>query len=435
MLYGYRFDIKTQAQLKNKKNKDSYLLGYKEIEGKVYKVEVDIEYKEMEEMNLFEKYIVKILKEANERNVEIDNKEISDILHLNEDIVYSILENFENIGLVSGLNSDYIFLNYEENKEFLDYDMKFYLRTTKKNYELNDLDLLEENLKNDFDKNNFRLANYKIIDEKITSKTIYYFGYSDNNFLWYSKNKLVNNPQDFELIKSQINDIEFVKLEYKVFCHKEEFLPYLREFIYQTPTIISTKQVDFKLEITNKNYYLLTPDIENAKNMYQKDKVFEYDFGDFVWVNDKVYVFKDDFVVEGEIDKNFVKNTLIKYFIDKIKEIEPNYEELLELRESVEDINYDEEIRKLGTERSEYFKDKNQRKKIFQLEKYNNIEKLKEYSKYWENREKILEINKKIKEFEKMKERLKKIKEETQKLEHPEILKLEQDIKNIKELK
>ena len=434
MLYGYRFNIKTQAQLKNKKNKDSYLLGYKELEGKVYKVEVEVAYKEMAEMNLFEKFIIKILREK--KDIEIDVNEISNILHLDGDIVSGILREFENIGLVSGVNSDCIDLNYEENKEFLDYDMKFYLRTDKKNYELNDLNLLEENLKNDFDKKNFRLGNYRIVDEKTTSKTIYYFGYSDDNFLWYSKNKGVNNPQDFELIKSQINDIEFIKPEYKVFCHKEEFLPYLREFIYKTPTIISTKQVNLKLEISNKNYYLLTPDIENAKDRYQEDKIFEYDFGDFVWVNDKVYVFRDDFVVEGEIDKSLVKNTLIKYFIDKIKGIEPNYEKTLELRKIInKNINYDEEIKKISENRNKYFRNKEERKKILKLEYANKLDELQKYPEYLKIREKILELNKKKKDLEDAQKELKKAIEELKKLKNPEIQQLEQHIKNIKELK
>jgi len=95
------------------------LLNEKEITFLINAISVNIVYKKLIDLNVFEKYIIKILQKASENNIKITLnekgiKKISDILKIDTKIISDNINLLAEAGHIN-LNGNFIVLNNSEN--------------------------------------------------------------------------------------------------------------------------------------------------------------------------------------------------------------------------------------------------------------------------------------------------------------------------------
>lgn len=489
MLYGYDLTLEQMSQIRNfkKKNKfDSKLCSIKNIELSTFEAYVNILFKQTVPLNLFEKYSLKIIQKANEIYSTINIKKIADLLHLDENIIRENLKNLAQIDMINGLDSNNVTINFDENAEYLQYENKFKKEKIQENLyltkdEFKDIyNFVKNNFEKNIKENDKKFLNFELIGSKESTKKVKLLTYSDKKFLIYS-NQGINNHNDLKFLDNQIyenlSNQTFIQNE-NFFCHKEEFLPILRDKISLNKdnsivVVFSTKIEDtaheiIKLNKNQKNLYIFT----NYTNDKEK-RIFFIDItlDDIFIFGNEYYIRKNDSIYEinNLEDKKNIKEILSNYFLEKIIMVEPNYDKntLDEINIQIEEIeksmnnltfkdkkDFDKEMQKIkeaknklyGIDLNDSKKRVSVRKRIDEFEKINNEKQLEKYPIYLENRTKIFELAKELENYEKQKENLETLQRELNILNQKkssliskenkeEIIQFENELKNINRMK
>ena len=449
MLYAHKLNLIEMEQINNWKKKENFnhvLLDVRIIELSTYEVDCKIEYKKIIPLNLFEKYSIKLIERAEEESMTMNINLISKLLHLDINLIKENLENLEMIGMLSGINGDFLTINRDENAEYLKFENKFKFKKVAKKYYLTEKEyddvegFIKKRYKND---NKSKTEDFNSIEEleaKKSIKKVKLLIYSENKFLIFGKNG-INNSKDLKFINENDFNYKLNKPE-DAFCHYDELLPLLKNELKNEKSIvfISSQDIDEKnLRIFDSIKYKYIFSMVKIKN----DRIFQLTFeNDFITINNMVYMKTGDFIFKSEDKKIIkeVKNRVKKYFLEKILDIDSNYsiEELNSLTQKINEVTqkieeysfstkkeFDNIIKELSTKKNNLYGliSKNSRtrnslrKKIDKYEENNDIENLKKYSEYFENREKIISI---------------KIDIENKKLQYQSFKKLEKELNNLK---
>jgi|GEM_PF-1815340 hypothetical protein len=462
MLYGYDFTLNDASRIKNYKkshNINEILLVIKDVELSFWKLECIVDYKITIPLNLFEKYSIRLIRKANENNIDMQVSKIANLLQLDENLIKDCLKDLEKIGMVCGVESDCITINEDDNSEYLQYENKFKKESRKEVYELTskDIESKESYIQREFEKkhNDKKFLTFKILDERESKKDAKLLIY-DNRFLLFTKQG-INEENDLRLITEDMLHIEKTTLPDNIFCHYEEFLPLLRDMLSNNKdnlVVIGSKYIEkknldiFKATKNDGDIYILSKEIQGnnlskniRKRIFLSQKAID-SIEDFVWIGDRFFIKDQDFIIElNEIEfKKTIKNSLREYFLDEISKQAPHFNlkdfERLENKEKeiekkISEFkfqtkkDFDEHIKKLNTEKNRLYglndkkTDKRREiiKKIEKLERENKVEELeKSYPTYLKNRDEIFEYKRRVEESEEEKNRLLGYQKELQEL-------------------
>lgn len=483
MLYDYKFTLAQMGQLKNYKKEKKFehlLLDITDIELSTYEIDCEIRYKKTVPLNMFEKYSIRLIEKAQEINSEMNIDKIAKLLHLDNKLIRENLENLEAIDMLHGVNTDMISINRDENASYLEYENKFKIESDERNYHLTQKEYedIDTYILKEFDKdskfNDRKFKDSKIIDKKLSTKNVNLLRYSDNQFLIFSKDG-VNQQSDLKFIDSSTFE-SVSKVSYMTdncFCHYEEFLPLLRDKLYTSKgelIVIGSKDiVKENLNILpsgrDSDIYILSNSTEEYK------RVINITCDDFAWIGDSFFIRNNDFIIETKdigLQTN-IKNKLKAYFISKILEIEPKYnqekiedieKEIIKVKDKLDEFKYknkkeiEEAVKKINEKKNKLYglTDKNvqtrssKRKKIDKLESKNNQIELEKYPIYLENRDEIFElknqaidIQNQIKSIEDINQSIAKLNNEKSALVSKEnkqkVAPFEKELKNLERLK
>ena len=224
-------------QIQNYKKKNSFnhaLLNIEDIELSTFEIKCNISYKKTVPLNLFEKYSMRLIKRAEEIKSDMNIEKISQLLHLDKNLIRENLSNLQAIGMLKSIDSDNIIINKDENSEYLRYENKFKIETLEENYHLTKKEYgnKETIVAKEFDNKNRdkKFKSVEILGEKESSRSVNLLNFSDNNFLIFSKNG-INANSDLKFIKDNesITISTASKAPKDTFCHYDEFLLLLRD--------------------------------------------------------------------------------------------------------------------------------------------------------------------------------------------------------------
>lgn len=315
-----------------------------------------------------------------------------------------------------------------------------------------EFDMLEKIVKDDFEKttkeHDKKYLDYELIEEDESIKQVKFLKFSDNNFLIFSDFG-VNHQNDLKFINNDtFNTSKNVLIEEEFYCHKEEFLPILRDKLSLDKN--SSLVVVFSKEIEDDNFKLAKT-IKKENDLYvftnsdaKKDKrvfVTHQELDDVFVIGKEFFIRKENFIYEiKNIDeKNEIKDFINSYFINKIREIEPNYDiskleelnyKIDSIRESIGKFTYktkkefEDEIRKINENKNKLYgidlkhsgKRSQLRKQLDKWNEQNNDNELQKYPIYLENREEIKELKNQVLQLEKEKEEFNKYEKEINKI-------------------
>jgi len=457
MLYNYKFTLAQQGQIKNYKKENKFnhtLLNYEDIELSTIKIDCKIDFKKTIPLNIFEKYAIRLIDKADKIYSDMNIAKIAKLLHLDENLVKENLENLEAIDMINGINSDIITINKDENSIYLQYENKFKIESIRENYHLtkNEYEDIEnyvlEIFKNNIQDNDKKYLDFEIKSANETTKNAIILNFNDSKFLLMSKDG-INKENDLKFIDINTHSSTVINknIPNNTFCHYDEFLPLLRDKLSINKNdivVIGSQYIDknnldiFKVQKDNNkdDLFLLSFSDEKYNN-----RVFDIDTNDFVWIGDNLYLKEDDFIIESKdiVIKENIKLKLNNYFINKILDIEPNYniEELNRLNNLIGTLKdnfsqfkfqtkkeIDEEVKKINTDKNKLYgftsksaKTRNEsRKKINKLEESNNQDELSKYTNYMKNRNKILDLKDKVMLLEDEKKEIVKLESELNEL-------------------
>ncbi len=427
MLYDYRFSLSQMTQIKNWKKRNTFdhiLLDVDELPLETFEVESKITYKKTVPLNMFEKYAIRLIQRSEEihSSINMNISQIAKLLHLDERLVGENLENLAIIGMLNGIQSDIITINSDENAEYLQYENKFKKEHMTKVYHLtkNEYENIGSYVQNEFEKDSGnkgkKFSLIDVLDQKESVKNVHILHYSDNKFLIYS-NDGVNSQNDLKFLDNEAlkNNNMSPNIPPNVLCHYNEFLPFLKDKLQinrEDIVIIGSKEIDknnlFVLPKKNMGDIYILSDTQEGH-----DRIFDIYIDDFLWIGDDLYQKNAGFVIQYK-DRELkveIKEKLCNYFLMKIKNIFPEYDDteinridheikVLELKTDKIKTKKetDLEIQKLNTAKNKLYgiesnnakKRSELRKKIDGLEKDNNQQVLSKYSVYLENRDRIL---------------------------------------------
>jgi len=469
------------GQIQNYKKKNDFnhtLLNIEDLELATFEIKCNIKYKKTVPLNLFEKYSIRLIKRAEEIKSDMDIEKISQLLHLDKNLIRENLENLEAIGMLNNINSDNITVNRAQNAEYLRYENKFKFDTIEQNYHLTkkEYENKETFLKKEFDKGN-RDKKYQsntILNEKKSTKNVNLLSFSDDNFLIFSKSG-INANSDLKFIdeKNITQNIKNKEIVENIFCNYNEFLAILRDKLKNKNdviAIIGSKNIE-------KNHLSILPsngesDIYILSNdTTEHTRVFNIEYDDFAWIGDTFYKREDNFIIESKEKKpkEEIKIKLEEYFKNKIIDIEPDYysdnnknreQKITSLENQLHRFTFqskkefDTEIKRVNTEKNKLYGLTNKnaqtrskaRQKIDKLENEYNNKELEKYQEYLQNKDKILEfkfivrmLEQESKEMISLNQSLNQLKSTQSKVLSKEnkqkIILLEKELKNLKRLK
>lgn len=447
MLYDYKFSLAQMGQLKNYKRDKKFehtLLNIEDVELSTYEINCTVSYKKTVPLNMFEKYAIRLIEKADEIYSDMDIEKIANLLHLDESLVRENLENLEAIDMLNGINSDIITINRDENSTYLQYENKFKVESLEKTHHLTKLEYesidsyVQKEFEKESDNKDKKFKSLKILNERESSKSASIFHYSDSNFLLYSKDG-INQHNDLKFIDdtSLSTQSKNQNIADNILCHYDEFLPLLRDKLSVNKdnlALIGTKKIDKNsLDVLKANKNMDKTFILSTTNREHK-RVFNIEVDDFVWIGEEFYLKEGNFIVKNSDSKikERIKQKLTNYFRDKILEIEPDYDskkvEYLEKKVfTIEDeLNkcefqtlkeVDSEIERFSENKNKLYGTKSKkskvradvRKKIDKFESSKNLEELKKYPVYIENRDKIFGFKKSISLLENLKTKIKNL--------------------------
>ena len=427
------------GQIKNyKKEKDfKYkLLNIKDIDLSTFEIDCKISYKKTVPLNMFEKYSIRLIEKADEIYADMSISKIARILHLDKNLVKENLKNLQQIDMINGIQSDMITINKDENSIYLQYENKFKIESIEENFHLTQTEYenIDEYILKEFEKESKnrdkKFKEYSVLDKKSSSKKVKLLNYSNNNFLIYSKDG-INSQNDLKFINADdFSELNIEKVPDNVFCHFDEFLPLLRDKVnIKKNEIIVIGSKDIEKDNLNilpsnrdKDIYILS----NSKEKHKR--IFNIECSDFAWIGDEFFIKEGDYVIQNKNTKLQldIQEKLQNYFINKISEIEPNYDlnQLKHLDDKISLIKdkfnnfefktkkeIDEQIKKINTEKNKLYglnsgnsqTKSTIRKKIDKLEDNKNLNELKKYPEYNKNKDKILDFKSKVVILEKEK--------------------------------
>lgn len=438
MFYGYRFSLLQMTQLKNWKKRNTFdhlLLSIEELELETFDVQGKITYKVTVPLNMFEKYAIRLIQRAEDihSSINMNINQIGKMLHLDERLVEENLSNLAAIGMLNGVKSDMITINYDKNAEYLQYENKFKKEYMTKRFHLTSAEC--ENIENhilglfekDSENRGKKFDSVDILEEKESVKNVHLLNYGDNKFLIYG-NDGINSPSDLKFLDKRVlgknNSSGNQILPPNVLCHYDEFLPIMKDKLQKNRDnlmVIGSKSIDkSNLSILPKknigDIFILSD--SNEKH----ERIFNLPVDDFLWIGDSFYQRSGDFVIQynDKKIKKVIQKKLNDYFLHQIKNIFPEYDKsaLDEIDEEIKNIEskisnvltkkeLNSEIQKINTEKNKLYgiESKNTqersklRKKIDKFEKDKNEEALKNYPKYLKNRAEILAYNAKVVEL------------------------------------
>jgi len=466
MLYDYKFTLAQMGQIKNYKKENKFnhiLLHIEDIELSTISVDCKIKYKKTIPLNMFEKYALRLIDRADEIYSDMNIPKIAKLLHLDENLVKESLENLEAIDMINGINSDIITINKDENSIYLQYENKFKEESSRNNYFLTKnefknidnyiLDIFKQNIED----NDKKYINYEIIEESETIKNATMLNYSNNKFLILS-NDGINKQNDLKFIESNVFTNNSENIVKDIFCHYDEFLPLLRDKLFMNKDnliLIGSTNIDKNnLDVLKANKTIEDTFILSNSNE-KHNRIFDIIVEDFFWIGDELYIKENEYIIKSKNNtfKRIIKNKLNNYFIDKILEIEPNYnikklDRLNKLIENVKDKvseckfqtkkEFDDEVKKINTDKNKLYGSTSKkskarielRKKIDKLEEKNSQDELNKYPEYIKNRNKILNLKKEAVVLEKEKEEIVDLESELNKLNHEKSLLISKDNKS-----
>lgn len=427
------------TQIKNWKKKNTFnhiLLSIEELELKTFEVKSGITYKITVPLNMFEKYAIRLIQRSEEihySSINMDITQIGKLLHLDERLVKENLDNLSAIGMLNGVQSDMITINSDENAEYLRYENKFkkehmteVFHLTKSEHE--DLEIYLQGI---FEKNNEnrdkKFDSVEILEEKESVKNVQLLNYSDNKFLIYS-NDGINSQNDLKFLDERTlgNSTNSQNVPSNVLCHYDEFLPFLKDELQKNRdnlVIIGSKSID-------KNNLSILPK-KNMEDVYilsdsneTHERIFHVYNDDFLWIGDDFYQRNGEYVIlnNDKKIKKTIREKLKDYFLQEIKNIYPEYDNLAleKIDKEIKNIEskigkiltkkeLDLEIQKINTAKNKLYgidtksaRKRNEiRKKIDKFEEDKNNEALKNYPIYLKNRDKILAYESEVSELKK----------------------------------
>jgi len=471
------------GQIQNYKKKNSFnymLLDIEDIELSTFEINCEIEYKRTIPLNMFEKYSIRLIEKAYELYSEINSEKISNLLHLDKNLIKENLENLEAIGMLNNINSDNITVNRAKNAEYLRYENKFLIETLVQNYHLTQSEYsdtesyIQKEFKRDKRNKNKKFKSVIILDNKESTKNANLLNFSDNQFLIFSKNG-INSDSDLKFIdeKNITQNIKNKEIVENIFCNYNEFLAILRDKLKNKNdviAIIGSKNIE-------KNHLSILPsngesDIYILSNdTTEHTRVFNIEYDDFAWIGDTFYKREDNFIIESKEKKpkEEIKIKLEEYFKNKIIDIEPDYysdnnknreQKITSLENQLHRFTFqskkefDTEIKRVNTEKNKLYGLTNKnaqtrskaRQKIDKLENEYNNKELEKYQEYLQNKDKILEfkfivrmLEQESKEMISLNQSLNQLKSTQSKVLSKEnkqkIILLEKELKNLKRLK
>jgi len=471
------------GQIQNYKKKNDFnhtLLNIEDLELSTFEIKCNISYKKTVPLNLFEKYSIRLIMRAEEIQSDMNIEKISQLLHLDKNLIRENLENLEAIGMLNDIDSDNIVINRDENSEYLRYENKFRIERLKESYHLtnSEYNYKDNFIQKEFDKDkrnrDKKFKSVEILGEKESSKSVHLLNFSDNKFLIFSKSG-INANSDLKFIK----DNESIKIStaskapQNTFCHYDEFLVLLRDRLKSSNNelvIIGSQDIEKgSLAIIPRNKDNDTYILSSSQSKHKR--VFDIACEDFVWIGDTFYKREDRFVIEiqGRDTKKEIKEKLIEYFDNKILEIEPNYnlqeqksieKELHSIEQKINSLHFktqkeiDAEIQKINTKKNRLYGLTNKssqtrskaRQQIDNLEEENNQKELEQYTEYLKNRDKIMEFKNQVKTLEEEKKELINLNDKLAQLNskkskaiskrnREKIMILEKELENLKRLK
>jgi len=432
MLYDYKLTLDQMGQIKNyKKEKDFQykLLNIKDIELSTFEIDCKISYKKTVPLNMFEKYSIRLIEKADEIYADMNISKIATLLHLDESLVRENLENLQQIDMINGIESDIITINKDENSIYLQYENKFKIESIEENFHLTQTEHenIDEYVLKEFEKESKnrdkKFKEYSLLDKKSSSKKVKLLNYSNNNFLIYSKDG-INSQNDLKFINADAFDkLNIEKVPDNAFCHFDEFLPLLRDKVnIKKNEIIVIGSKDIEKDNLNilpsnrdKDIYILS----NSKEKHKR--IFNIECSDFAWIGDEFFIKEGDYVIQNKNTKLQldIQEKLQHYFINKIFEIEPNYDlkrlkyldnKISLIKDKLNNFEFktkkeiDEQIKKINTEKNKLYglnsgnsqTKSTIRKKIDKFEDNKNLSELKKYPEYIKNKDKILDFKNKV---------------------------------------
>ncbi len=449
MLYGYDLTINQMNQIRNwrkKKKLNNKLYSMKELDLSTFEAFTTILFKQTVPLNLFEKYSLKIIQKADEIYADVNINKIAELLHLDENLIRSNLNNLHQIDMISGFDSDNITINFNENAEYLQYENKFKKEKMQKSFYLTkkEFENIDIFIKKEFEKgvkdNDKKFLDFDLIENKESTKKVKLLKYTDNQFLIYS-DQGVNNENDVKFLDTDIlenSNNQTFDQNSNFFCHKEEILPILRDKVSlnknnELVVVLSSRIENKNLEIINLNknkndLYIFTNENEKADERIFSTNI---DLEDIFIIGDEYYIRKNEFIyiIDNLDEKKRLTSFISKYFIDKIKDIEPNYntDKLEQINTKIEETNelinslnfmskkdFDRQIQLVNENKNKLYgidlKDSKKRlllrEKIDNLDKDNNMNELDNYPIYLVNRDEIRELKENVEELEIQKEKL-----------------------------
>jgi len=481
MLYDYKLTLAQMGQIKNYKIEKDFkhiLLNIKDIELSTFEVDCKISYKKTVPLNMFEKYSIRLIEKADEIYADMSISKIARLLHLDENLVRENLENLQQIGMINGIESDIITINKDENSIYLQYENKFKIESIEENFHLTQTEYenIDEYILKEFEKesNNRdkKFKEYSVLDEKSSSKKVKLLNYG-NKFLIYSKNG-INSQNDLKFINADaFDELNMGKVPDNVFCHFDEFLPLLRDKVnIKKNEIIVIGSKDIEKDNLNilpsnrdKDIYILSSSQEEHK------RIFNIESSDFAWIGDEFFTKEGDYVIQRKNTKLQldIQKKLKNYFINKISEIEPNYDlnkltyldnKISLIKDKLNNFEFktkkeiDEQIKKINTEKNKLYGLKSKktkvkadiRKKIDKLMETNNLKELEKYPIFLQNKDRILKYKEEVISLENNKNEIKILEDEINKVNQEKakliskenqkkIALFEKELNNIKRLK
>jgi hypothetical protein len=291
------------------------LLKVTDIKLYTYKIEAEIFYRKTVPLNIFEKYILRILEKSEELGDEVGIEEISKILFVDKNLIERNLENLEGVGFVKNLR-----VNRDENAEYLQFENKFKvekLRNDKKYFHTfhitqEERENLEEYLQKKLEKDQ-KLERVEISRENESFKTVQLLLF-ENGVHWLNGKNGINQTEDLKFLE----DISKYFLNLPIpkenfFCHKEEFPALIRDkFVSlkdeKTRIFISGNFDKTGLEILKtsklfeKMVFVLTntEDLQKQVEKKAEKRIFLLEekpiLEEFVLIGNDIYFQEDDFI-------------------------------------------------------------------------------------------------------------------------------------------
>lgn len=236
MFDNFTLTLENSRRLKNyrkNKNYNNKLLKVENIALSTYNITVDIFYKRTIPLNLFEKYSLRLIEEAEKINDDMNIDKISQILFLDGKIIKQNLNNLQEIGMVDGVDSDIITINRDKNAEYLQFECKFKTEEIRKNFDItesekNDLESFIQNwFERDKENNDKKFSDYRVISESESLKNIILLIFENKEFRLLGKQG-INHESDLKFFYGKEIEGYFSNLgkhKKNVYCHKDEFLP------------------------------------------------------------------------------------------------------------------------------------------------------------------------------------------------------------------